>query len=87
MRDRACRASRWTSTRSSLKARCLREGTNTKLAQRLLVEYRRFLELKIALNDFGEVDGEVEDILVSPSRQIDELWHMHILDTRTRKSP
>lgn len=43
-------------------------------ARALCEEYARFLELKIASND---MDGD----FLSPPDMIDEVWHMHILDT------
>jgi hypothetical protein len=41
----------------------------------LLLEYKRFLALKVALGDF---DASV----LSPPAEIDAIWHAHILDTK-----
>ena len=51
----------------------------TSLEQRLdkpelLPEYKKFLALKVAANDFDAA-------LLSPPAEIDVIWHAHILDT------
>ena len=44
-------------------------------AQALLVEYLKFMQIKI-----GEQD--TTDKKVAPSKKIDEMWHAHILSTK-----
>jgi ubiquitin C len=46
--------------------------------RKVLTEYRRFLELKLVVEDWGE---DPEEILLSPSDRVDKMWHLHILDT------
>ncbi len=40
----------------------------------LVLEYLRFLHIKISMSDW-EVN------MLSPSPQVDEVWHLHVLDT------
>jgi ubiquitin len=60
---------------TALEARVAESVGNEKKAQRLVAEYRRFLELKVALRD-------LECELLSPSVEVDDVWHSHVLDTR-----
>lgn len=46
-----------------------------KFATKAVGEYCRFLELKHLFRD-------VDALILSPSPLIDEIWHMHVLDTR-----
>ncbi len=41
----------------------------------VLCEYRRFMELKVAMGDYDATQ-------LSPSPLVDAMWHLHILDTR-----
>ena len=50
----------------------------TNASHALLVDYKRFLALKAAESDFYAG-------FLSPSPQVDELWHAHILDTLAYK--
>lgn len=53
-------------------------------AGELCREYVKFLELKMALGDWGEdCRGEAYPLRLSPPEEIDTVWHLHILDTRT----
>ena len=52
-----------------------RLGWSAATADRVLREYRRFLKLKLAFHDY---DADK----LSPPLMIDEIWHMHVLDTR-----
>lgn len=46
-------------------------------------EYIKFLELKMALMDWGVgYGGGDAPLTLSPPEQIDRVWHLHILDTR-----
>ena len=54
----------------------LQEDTGASAA--LIADYRKFLALKAANQDFYAS-------LLSPSPRIDELWHTHILDTLSYK--
>eukprot|EP00854_Cymbomonas_tetramitiformis_P001762 gene1762-2428_t len=49
-------------------------------ARKAAREYVRFIDLKVALKDFGE--GENDSLLVSPSPIVDAVWHTHLLNTR-----
>lgn len=53
-----------------------RRGYKEYDAYRLVNEYKRFLFLKHL------VDSEDKEPVISPSSQVDEVWHEHILDTR-----
>lgn len=50
-------------------------GITSRAASRLVVEYVRFLELKAEKADLVATE-------LSPSSVIDEVWHLHILDTQ-----
>ncbi|KAJ3046222.1 hypothetical protein HDV00_000034 [Rhizophlyctis rosea] len=49
--------------------------SNPSTPSNLIIEYKRFLVLKIKLQDTNTT-------ILSPSPLIDECWHHHILDTR-----
>ena len=51
---------------------------DTNASDALLDDYKKFLALKAAQSDFYAA-------LLSPSPQVDELWHAHILDTLAYK--
>jgi len=63
-------------------------GLSPVKAGRLLDEYRRFIEIKVAaemLSAKGTL-SQSKSVLVSPSLLIDELWHLHLLDTHAYHS-
>ena len=45
-------------------------------ARRLVNEYLCFLELKVITNDWNATK-------LSPSAKVDEVWHMHVLDSKS----
>lgn len=58
-----------------LRARCVRRlGWSASHAAEVLGEYRRFVELRLAMNDY---DGS----RLSPPFPVDQMYHMHVLDT------
>jgi len=50
--------------------------TSISDASNLVHEYRKFMRLKIELKDFNAKK-------LSPSPKIDQVWHLHILDTKS----
>lgn len=52
---------------------------NRSLSSSHIKEYFRFLEMKIKLRD-------IDATKLSPSEQIDDVWHLHILDTKNYQS-
>jgi len=55
--------------------RCMKEyGWTEQYCRRVLEAYRQFLSLK---EDYGDLNAEI----LSPSLPVDQMWHMHILDT------
>ena len=69
---------------ASLPLHCRNHMTCSKRhIRRVLLEYRRFLELKLALNDNGQDSGvDCCGMLLDPPVPVDEAWHAHIVDTR-----
>lgn len=59
----------------SLARRMWQKGWSARFAINAVKEYYKFLELKVALRD-------VDATRLSPSPLIDEIWHMHILNTK-----
>uniref|UniRef100_A0A7S3NJX2 Ubiquitin-like domain-containing protein n=1 Tax=Aureoumbra lagunensis TaxID=44058 RepID=A0A7S3NJX2_9STRA len=66
---------------SNLLNECIREfGWEKEEAEKKFLEYKRFLTLKINV----EKDGE--DVELSPSADIDTIWHMHLSNNWNYKS-
>eukprot|EP00440_Ansanella_granifera_P003466 gb/GFBE01003763.1/.p1 GENE.gb/GFBE01003763.1/~~gb/GFBE01003763.1/.p1 ORF type:complete len:258 (+),score=49.99 gb/GFBE01003763.1/:1-774(+) len=60
----------------SLRQRCVRRlGWSNDRVEVVLKEYKRFIELRLALKDFSAER-------LSPPLPIDEMWHLHVLDTK-----
>jgi len=57
------------------KRMCLEENWSPSYAIEAVREYQRFMELKVVLED-------IEGKRLSPSPIIDEIWHMHLLNTQ-----
>ena len=70
---------------SVLQQRAARKmGLSPIRAGRVIEEYKRFLEIKILCEFMCAESGSIfrtASPLVSPSLLIDEVWHLHILDT------
>ena len=61
---------------SKVRERCMRRlGWSGAFVDRVLVEYKRFLVLKVRCES---ATGNAE---LSPSDTLDALWHLHVLDT------
>ena len=74
-----CRLSMNLHFQTSLIERVQREmGVDEVKAFELVSEYNKFMSLKAAVRDFDAKD-------LSPSAMIDEVWHLHILDTKGYK--
>ena len=59
----------------ALERRCMRRlGWSAQYTADVLREYRRFMELKVVLRD-------IRAQKLSPSLPVDEMWHLHVLDT------
>ena len=63
----------------SLLRRCVRRlGWSGARANDVLAAYQQFLELKINTADF-------DASILSPPLLVDEMWHLHVLDTKRYK--
>ena len=61
---------------TALKSRYERHHLNmAKESQKVLEEYKKFLIIKAIAKDFNAT-------ICSPSFKIDEMWHLHVLDTK-----
>ena len=59
--------------------RCVRRlGWSAARANDVLAAYQQFLELKINTADF-------DASILSPPLLVDEMWHLHVLDTKRYK--
>lgn len=56
-----------------------RLGWSADYSARVLIEYKRFMELKCALRDFSADK-------LTPPLAVDEMWHLHVLDTKRYKT-
>ena len=62
---------------SKVRGRCVRRlGWSEAFVDRVLLEYKRFLVLKLRCESATATAAEL-----SPSDTIDALWHLHVLDT------
>ena len=59
----------------TLVARLVRAGTPPPEAAKVLVAYKQFLVIKVEGDDFDAMK-------FSPPPLVDEMWHLHVLDTR-----